>query len=333
MTSQNKKNKGPDRYAPGVTIYNDSGELVRLSLAQRFARSLSREWQLWLLLLPLLTALILFNYLPLYGIQIAFRDYKAVHGIMGSKWVGLKHFRDFFNAYYAGRLLMNTFLLNVYSLLFSMPVPVILAIMLNQLTYKRFKKSIQTIIYVPHFISTVILAGMMFLFLSPNSGIISKAITALGGTPPYFMMEANWFRPLFVITNIWQHAGWGAIVYIAALTSIDQELYEAASVDGASKLQKILHIDLPHLMPIFIMMLILNCGSILVSNTDKALVMQTPGNMAKSDLIGVYVYSQGLGRAQFSYTAAINLLVNVINFITIVTVNWISRRMGDTSLF
>ena len=328
-----KKNSVPDKYVSGVTSYDSGGNLVRLTLGQRFARTFTREWQLWVLLVPLLAALILFHYLPLYGIQIAFRDYKAVFGIVGSKWVGLKHFQDFFKAYYAERLVMNTFLLNIYSLLFSMPVPVILAIMLNQLSYKRFKKNIQTIIYVPHFISTIILAGMLYLFLSPNSGIVNQMIVAMGGTSTYFMMEPDWFRPLFILTNIWQHAGWGAIVYIAALTAIDQELYEAASVDGASKLQKVLHIDIPHLMPIFIMMLILNCGSILVSNTDKALALQTPGNMAKSDLIGVYVYSQGLGRAQFSYTAAINLLVNVVNFVTIVTVNWISRRMGDTSLF
>ena len=312
---------------------NDVDNPLKLSIGQRFVRTFTREWQLWVLLLPLLTALIVFNYLPLYGIQIAFREYKAVQGIMGSAWVGFKHFKDFFNSYYSVRLILNTFLLNLYSLFFSMPAPIILAILLNQLAFKRFKKNIQTIIYAPHFISTVIIAGMLYLFLAPNNGFINQIITSLGGSPVYFMMEPEWFRPLFIITNIWQNAGWGAIIYIAALTAIDQELYEAASVDGASKLQKIIHIDIPHLIPIIIMMLILNCGAMLVSNTDKALVMQTPGNMSKSDIIGVYVYMQGLGKAQYSYTAAINLFVNFVNFILIVSVNWIARRVGETSLF
>ncbi|MDR2537759.1 MAG: ABC transporter permease subunit [Treponema sp.] len=291
------------------------------------------DWQLWVLLLPALVYFLVFCYLPMYGIQIAFRDYKAVFGITGSKWVGLKNFTDFFSAYYFTRLLSNTFLLNIFGLLWSFPIPIILAILLNQLEYPRFKKLVQTSIYIPHFISTVVMAGMLYLFLSPTNGIFNKFIEMFGGAPIYFMAEPSWFRTLFIGSDIWQHAGWSTILYIATLTGIDPELYEAATVDGATKRQKIWHIDLPHLIPIAVMMLILSCGSLLVSNTDKALLMKTAANSAKSDIIGVYVYEMGLGRAQFSYTAAIGLFTNVINFITIMVVNFISKKLGETSLF
>lgn len=305
----------------------------RLGAGRRFVRTIGRDYQLWILLAPMLVFYLIFHYLPLYGIQIAFRDYKAVLGIMGSKWVGLKHFINFFNSYYSGRLILNTFLLNLLGLLVSFPVPIILAILLNQFAFKPAKRFIQTIIYVPHFISTVVMVGILYLFLSPSSGIINKIIEALGGTPIYFMIEPGWFRPIFVISDIWQHAGWNAILYIAALSGVNQELYEAASIDGANKRQKIRYIDIPHLIPIAVMLLILSCGAMLVSNTDKTLLMQTPGNMSTSDIIGVYVYQQGLGKAQFSYTSAIGLTVNIINFIMIISVNWVARKLGETSLF
>ncbi|MDR3122258.1 MAG: ABC transporter permease subunit [Treponema sp.] len=291
------------------------------------------DWQIWILLFPALLYFLVFCYLPMYGIQIAFRDYKAVFGITGSKWVGLKNFTDFFKAYYFTRLLSNTFLLNIFGLFWSFPIPIILAISLNQIDRSRFKKFVQTAIYTPHFISTVVMAGMLYLFLSPTNGIFNKFIEMAGGTPIYFMAEPGWFRTLFIGSDIWQHAGWNTILYIATLTGIDPELYEAATVDGATKRQKIWHIELPHLMPIAVMMLILSCGSLLVSNTDKALLMKTASNSARSDIIGVYVYEMGLGRAQFSYTAAIGLFTNVINFVTIMAVNFVSKKLSETSLF
>ncbi|AGC67235.1 protein LplB [Thermoclostridium stercorarium subsp. stercorarium DSM 8532] len=302
-------------------------------LTKRIGKAVKSDWQLYVLLLPALAFIFVFCYLPLYGVQIAFRDYKAVLGITGSPWVGLKNFKDFFNAYYFRRLLENTFLLNLYGLLWGFPVPIVLAILLNQIEWPRFRKFTQTVIYIPHFISTVVMAGILYLFLSPDSGIINTFIKAMGGNPIHFMIEPGWFRTLFIVSDIWQHAGWNTILYIAALTGIDPELYEAATIDGATKHQKIRYIDIPHLAPIVVMMLILSCGNLLVSNTDKALLMQTPGNMVKSDIIGVYVYQMGLTKAQFSYTAAIGLFINVINFIMIITVNWISKKLGDTSLF
>jgi len=310
-----------------------SRSLAHATLGERFKRAVARDWQLWVLLLPALAFFIVFCYFPMYGVQIAFRDYKAAFGITGSKWVGLKHFKTFFNSYYCGRMFSNTILLNVYGLLFGFPIPILLAIMLNQLKSERFKGFTQTAIYVPHFISTVVLAGMVYLFFSPTNGIVNKLIASFGGEPIFFMLEEDWFRPLFVGSDIWQNAGWNTILYIATLTSIDPQLYEAATIDGATRWEKIKHIDIPHLIPIAIMMLILNCGSLLSSNTDKALLLQTAGNIKKSDIIGVYVYNTGLGKAQYSYTSAIGLCLNVINFAIIITVNAISRKVSEISLF
>ncbi len=304
-----------------------------LSIRGRFARTLKRDWQLWLLLLPALLFFLVFCYFPMYGIQIAFRDYKAAFGITGSKWVGLKHFSTFFNTFYCGRMFADTFLLNLFGLIFGFPVPVLLAIMLNQLKSQRLKSFAQTSIYIPHFISTVVLAGIIYLFFSPTSGIVNKLIEMFGGKSIYFMIEESWFRPLFIGSDIWQNAGWNTILYIATLTSIDPQLYEAATIDGANRWQKIRHIDLPHLLPICVMMLILNCGSLLSSNTDKALLLQTAGNIKTSDIIGVYVYNTGLGKAQFSYTTAIGLCLNVINFVIIITVNAVSKKVSDIGLF
>jgi putative aldouronate transport system permease protein len=309
------------------------GKLVKYPINHRLNRMRRYDWQLWVLLLPALLFFIIFHYLPIYGIQIAFRDYKAVFGITGSKWVGFKNFTDFFKAYYFGRLVLNTFLLNIFGLLWSFPIPIIMAILINQLGQRLFKRFVQTTIYIPHFISTVVMVGMLHLFLSPTSGIVNKLIETIGFQPLYFMAEPSWFRTLFIGSDIWQHAGWNTILYIATLTGVDPELYEAATVDGASKMQKIWHIDIPHLLPIAIMMLILSCGHLLVSNTDKALLMKTAANSSRADIIGVYVYEMGLGKAQFSYTAAIGLFTNVINFITILIVNSVSKKLSETSLF
>ena len=294
---------------------------------------LKNNWQLYLLVLPAVIYFVVFNYLPLYGIQIAFKDYKAVDGIAGSAWVGLKHFKNFFNAYYFKRWLSNTLLLNVYYLLWSFPVPLILAILLNQIRGTKKKRFIQTSIYVPYFISTVVLAGMLYIFLSPTSGILNFARTALGLKAIDFMSDASAFRSIYIISGIWQAAGYGTILYIATLTGIDLSLYEAAEIDGASIWQKIQYIDIPSLIPTAMMVFILDCGKMLASDTNKALVMQTPGNIPTSDIIGVYVYNVGLGSGQFSYTAAIGLFINIINFILIVSVNQLSKRMTDVGLF
>lgn len=296
-------------------------------------RAIAQNRWLYVLILPALAYLIVFNYLPMGGIVIAFKDYKFTKGIWGSNWVGLKHFATFFDAYYFGRLISNTLLLNVYNLLFQFPMPMILAVMVNNVRGKRFKKLTQTIIYVPHFVSTVVLAGMLYILLSPSNGIINHFITSLGGQSIYFMNEAGWFRPIYIISSIWQNAGWSSILYIAALAGVDAELYEAATIDGASLWQKVLHIDLPHILPTATMMLILSCGGLMNSSTEKTLLFQTGGNIAKSDIIGTYVYTMGLGSGQFSYTSAIGLFVNIINFMLILSANTISSKLQGETLF
>jgi putative aldouronate transport system permease protein len=300
---------------------------------EKLNNAIRKNWQLYILLLPAFALVFVFTYLPMYGIQIAFRDFKAAFGIAGSEWVGMKNFTDFFSSFYSTRLIMNTFLLNVYGLVWAFPIPIIMALFLNQLPWKRYKRFTQTVIYAPHFISPVVMVGIIFLLLSPTSGLVNRLIESAGGTSIAFMLEASWFRTIFISTDIWQHSGWNTILYIAALTAIDPGLYEAAKIDGASKWQQIRHIDIPHMMPIIIMLFILNCGAMLTSNTDKALLMQTDANIPTSDIIGLYVYRMGIQAGQFSFTAAINLLVNVINFVMIISVNWIARRSKQASLF
>ena len=298
-----------------------------------YAVYFKNNWQLYVLILPAIIYFIVFNYMPLYGIQIAFKDFKAVFGISGSKWVGFKHFENFFHAYYFKRLLANTLLLNVYNLLWSFPIPIILAILLNQIKGPKIKRFIQTSIYVPYFISTVVLAGMLYIFLSPTSGIFNILRQALGMKAVDFMSDAKAFRTIYIVSGIWQSAGWGTILYIASLSGVDPSLYEAAEIDGASIWQKIRYIDMPSIVPVIVMVFILDCGKLLSSNTDKALVMQTAGNIPTSDIIGVYVYNVGLGSGQFSYTTAIGLFINIINFIIIITANQISKKISDVGLF
>ena len=298
-----------------------------------YAVYFKNNWQLYVLILPAIIYFIVFNYMPLYGIQIAFKDFKAVFGISGSKWVGFKHFENFFHAYYFKRLLANTLLLNVYNLLWSFPVPIILAILLNQIKGPKIKRFIQTSIYVPYFISTVVLAGMLYIFLSPTSGIFNILRQALGMKAVDFMSDAKAFRTIYIVSGIWQSAGWGTILYIASLSGVDPSLYEAAEIDGASIWQKIRYIDMPSIVPVIVMVFILDCGKLLSSNTDKALVMQTAGNIPTSDIIGVYVYNVGLGSGQFSYTTEIGLFINIINFIIIITANQISKKISDVGLF
>ncbi|MGN0745420.1 MAG: ABC transporter permease [Aristaeellaceae bacterium] len=297
----------------------------------RVAIRFRRNWQIYLFILPAMVYFIVFHYFPMYGIQIAFRDYRLTEGITGGNWVGLKYFQKFFSSYYCSRLITNTLLLNVLGLFLGFPFPIVMALLLNRLS-TRFKKFTQTVIYIPHFISTVVLAGMIYIMFGTN-GIANKLVTALGGDPILFMAEASWFRPIYIGSAIWQGSGWGTILYIAALTSVDPEIYEAATIDGASLLQKIRHIDIPTVIPIATMMLILNMGSLLGGDTQKVLLLQTAGNKAVSDIIGVYVYNMGLTQGQFSYTAAIGLFQNLIGCIMVLTVNTIAKKAGQVSMF
>ena len=290
-------------------------------------------WQLYVMLLPALIYLLVFHYLPLYGIQVAFRDYRLVDGVMGSPWVGLKHFKRFFEAYYFERLIKNTLVLNINYLLWSFPFPIIVAIFLNQIRSEKRKRFVQTTIYVPHFISTVVLAGMIYLFLSPSGGILNSILSALGLAPLDLMAEPEAFRSIYTVSGVWQGAGYSSILFVATLAGIDPSLYEAAEIDGASIWKKIRYIDLPSIVPTATMVLILDFGKLMNSNTNKVLLLQTPGNIATSDIIGTYVFNVGVQGGQFSYTAAIGLFTNLVNLIMILVFNKISKKISNIGLF
>ncbi len=313
-----------------------TAETVRASGVGSFGWRLTRakrSYELYLFLLPTLLYFAIFHYGPMYGIQIAFRDYLGVLGIWGSPWVGLEHFRRFFNSAYFVNLLSNTILLSLYGLLFEFPIPILFALMLNQVGGKRYRKLVQTISYAPHFISTVVFVGIIFMFLSPSTGIVNILLGGLGLERVYFMGSSAWFRPVYVISNIWKGTGWGAIIYLATLAGINPELYEAATIDGATKVQRILHIDIPGILPTVTILLILRTGSIMSIGFEQAFLMQTPLNLETSEIISTYVYRVGLMGAQFSFGAAVGLFNSVINLMLIALVNRFAQSIGETSLW
>lgn len=296
-------------------------------------RRISRSWQLYVLLAPSLIYIVVFKYWPMYGAQIAFRDYNPSLGFSGSPWVGLKHFARFVHSFQFERLLTNTITLNSLGLLIAFPVPIILALIVNQLSSERFKKLTQTILYSPNFISVVVVVGMIHLLFSPRAGIVNNAIELLGGTPVFFMGSPEWFRPLYIGSDIWQNAGFSMIVYLAALTAIDPALHEAARVDGANKWQRIRHIDIPGIMPVVTILFILAIGNLFNLGFEKVLLMQTDLNLPTSEVIQTYVYKIGLQQAQFSYSAAIGLFNSVLNLVLLLTFNWIGKKAGGSTLW
>ncbi len=300
---------------------------------QQISKILKRDWQLVVLALMPVTYFVIFHYLPMYGVQIAFKDYIAAKGIVGSPWVGFKQFQRFFNSYQFWPLIKNTLSLSVMQLLFGFPVPIMLAIMLNQLKQQKFKRFVQTVTYCPHFISIIVMTGMLYIFLSPRNGLINLFIKALGKDPVFFVGDPKWFRPIFIISGIWQNAGWSAIIYIAALAGISPDLYEAAQIDGASKFQIVRHIDLPGILPTAITMFILEIGKIMNIGFQKAYLMQNGLNISASEIIPTYIYKVGLIDAQFSYSAAIGLFNNVINIILLVSVNKLAQKTSEHSLW
>lgn len=296
-------------------------------------RHIKSNWELYIFLVPALAYFILFEYAPMYGLQIAFKNYRAVDGIVGSEWVGMKHFVSFFNTYNFWDLIKNTFLIAFYELIFAFPAPIILALSINQLMSEKYKKFLQTVTYAPHFISTVVMAGMLYLFLSPSSGFVNNLIQFFGGDKIDFLGQAKWFKTVFVGSGIWQTTGWSAIIYLAALTSIDPELHEAAQIDGASKVRRIWHIDIPGILPIIMILMILNIGNFMSIGFQKVLLLQNSLNITSSEVIQTYVYKQGLLRASYSYAAAVGLFNNIINFILLVGMNTLARRMKQESLW
>ncbi|MGI6653922.1 MAG: ABC transporter permease [Christensenellales bacterium] len=296
-------------------------------------RLMRRNWVLYLLLLPAIVYIAIFCYAPMYGIQIAFRNFNFADGITGSKWVGMKWFRFFFNSVKCWPLINNTLIISFYSLLAGFPIPIILALMLHNIPSQKFKRTAQTLTYLPHFISLVVVVGMISCFTSINSGWINTLIEALGGERVYLMGKPEYYRHLYVWSGVWQQAGWGSIIYMAALTSVDPELHEAATIDGATKLQRIRHIDLPSILPTITIMLILRCGSIMSVGFDKSYLMMNDLNRSVSEVISTYIYEMGLLSGKYSYSTAISLFNNVINFIFLTVVNQFGKIVSGNSLW
>lgn len=289
--------------------------------------------QLYLFLIPALVGLIVFSYLPMYGIQLAFKDYYPMKGILGSPWIGFDHFVRFFNSYQFKQLIGNTIMLSVYSLVIGFPIPIILALTLNQVKNSKYKKLVQTVTYAPHFISVVVLVGILNIFLSVNGGMINEIIKVFGGEPILFMGKQEYFRDIYVWSGIWQSMGWSAVIYLAALSGVSPELHEAATVDGATKLQRIMNIDLPTILPTIVILLILNCGSIMGVGFEKAFLMQNPLNLGHSEIIATYTYKMGLINAEYGFSTAVGLFNSVINCVLLLSVNKIAKKLGQGSLF
>ncbi len=303
------------------------------SVLSSLIKSIKNDWSLYLLITPVIIYFLVFQYWPMYGVQIAFKDFLAVKGIWNSPWVGFKHFERFFSNYQFWRLLKNTLGISIYQLAVGFPLPILLALMMNEVGNKYFKKTVQMATYAPHFLSTVVLAGMVISFLSPTNGIINSLITFFGGKPIYFMAEPGWFKTIFVFSGVWQNAGWGSIIYMAALAGIDPSLYEAAEIDGASKIKRILYVTIPGILPTAIILLILDSGKIMNVGFEKSFLMQNPLNISSSEVISTYVYKSGLVGAQYSFATAVGLFNSVVNFILLLTVNKISKSTSETGLW
>jgi len=314
--------------AAGLQVRSAKRNMLSESL-----RKMRRHWQLYLVIsLPLLY-FIIFKYVPILGVQIAFKDLNVKQGIWGSPWVGFKHFTDFFNHPNFWMLIKNTVLLSLYALAVGFPVPILLALMLNELKNGLFKRAVQMITYAPYFISTVVMVSMILLFLAPRIGVIDHIRTALGLESINFIGKSSMFSSIFVLSDVWQYMGYSAIIYIAALAGVNPQLYEAAKLDGASRLQKIIRIDLPSIMPIMVLLLVLNMGQLLNIGFEKVYLLQNPLNISSSEIISTYVYKVGLVQANYSFSAAVGLFNSLINLVLILLANFGARRVTGSGLF
>lgn len=295
-------------------------------------KQIKKHWELYIIVFLPVLYIAIFAYGPMYGVQIAFKDFIITKGINGSPWAGFKYFEQFFNTYNFWRLIGNTLGISAVSLLVGFPAPIILAIGLNEVKNSAFKKTVQMVTYAPYFISTVVLVSMMIIFLSPQ-GMINRIFQLMGAEPRNYMGEAQLFWWIYALSGIWQGAGYGAVIYLAALSGIDTQLHEAAIIDGANKVQRIWHIDIPGIMPTIIILLILNAGQIMNVGFEKVFLMQNPLNLRTSEVISTYVYKTGLVGAQYSFATAVGLFNSAINLILIVTVNQIAKRVSETSLW
>lgn len=305
----------------------------RLKQNSGLLKRMAKRYDLYLMLLLPIAFYVIFHYGPLYGLQIAFKNFNPARGILDSAWVGFTHFERFFDSYYFWRLLWNTISINLFSLLIAFPVPILLALLVNEIRSRTFSKLLQNITYIPHFISVVVIVGILQAMLSPNAGPVNQVIELFGGTPIRFMEEAGWFKTIFIGSNIWQNMGWQSIIYIAALSGVNPQLYEAAKMDGASRLRRIWHVSLPGIIPVIVILLILDVGQFMNVGFEKILLMQNNLNLDSSDVISTFVYTTGILKGEYSYTAAIGLFNSLINLVLLLLVNRFARKTSETSLW
>ena len=292
-----------------------------------------RDYQLYLMLVPFVLIYLIFNYFPMYGLQMAFQDYKPYLGFTGSKWVGFKHFINFFTGPYAWRVIRNTFMINVYDLAFNFTLTIVMALLLNEIAHKKIRAAVQTVIYVPYFISTVVVAGLVISLLSPTSGIINLIIEKLGGERVSFLSVPAYFKPIFVIMNGWSGIGFGTILYTSAICGIDESLYEAAEIDGAGRFAKIWHVTLPGISTTIVIMFILRMGQMLSVGSDAILLLYQPITYETADVISTFVYRYGIEQGDYSFSSAVGLFNGIVALILVVTANKISQKVSETSLW
>lgn len=287
---------------------------------------------LYWMLAPVLLYVLIFNYAPMFGLVISFQDYSLTRGVMGSKWIGLKNFEDFFSSMYFGRTLGNTLILSGLDLLVCFPAPIILALMLNEVGCLRFKKTIQTVSYMPHFISMVVVAGLIKEFCS-STGVVAQFVQFFGGKAQSYISQPQYFRAIFTVSQVWQTIGFNSIVFLAALSGIDMQLYEAARIDGAGRLRQMWHVTLPGIIPTIIIMLILRCGAIMNVNFEKVLLLYSPSTYATADVISTYVYRAGIIKQKIGYSTAVGLFNSVVSLLLVLGANALSNRYTESSLF
>ncbi|AEM72783.1 ABC transporter permease [Caldicellulosiruptor acetigenus] len=303
---------------------------------QELKKDLMRNKSLYIMLIPVVAYYFIFHYIPMYGLQIAFKDFTPAKGIWGSPWVGFEKFKEFFvyDSFYVWRIIRNTLLINLYQLIFGFPAPIIFALLLNEVKNSLYKRTLQTVSYMPHFISTVVIVGIILDFFSTD-GLINHILKSLGivSEPISFMTEPGWFRPIYVGSGIWQQLGWSSIIYLAAISNIDPQLYEAATIDGAGRFRQVLHVTIPGIMPTIIILLILNMGRMMSEGPERVLLMYNPLTYETADIISTYVYRKGLLELDYSYGAAVGLFNSVINFLLVVFSNKIAKKLTETSLW
>ncbi|WP_227522123.1 ABC transporter permease [Bacillus solitudinis] len=285
------------------------------------------------MVLPAILCVIIFNYIPMYGIQLAFREYDFTAGITGGEWVGLKYFSQFIESHLFTNLMRNTLLISLTTIIVGFPAPIILALLINQIKFKRAKRVLQTTVYLPHFISMVVLVGLLNVLLSPNTGIVGHLMDSIGLGHINLLASTQTFIPVYVLSDVWQHVGWNSIIYLAALAAVDPQLYDSAKIDGANRWQIIRNVEIPAIIPTIVILLILNMGSIISTGFEKIYLMQNPLNLPISEVIETYVYKIGIMSNQFSYAAAIGLFNTLINFSLLILVNYIAKRTSKISLW